>query len=145
MIKELLENIRDGLVSDSILNAYCTENFGSTPYIYLGLDRQNPPSVSPCIIISNIEGGNIIGNKQSYKIMLACFVTDENITNTGKKYTYDGFLDVEIFREKIEDAIFRLRGKLGKIEVERASIPNNIFPLWSSASWILVETIKSSR
>jgi hypothetical protein len=144
MIKNILEKIRDGLASDSILNDYCVETFGNKPKIYLGVNHQNPPNDNPCIIITSVTFSSA-ANRNIYKIQMFFSCNDETQNIVGDKKTFEGFLKAEELREKSEEAIFRIRFSLGKMTLESQSIDNMIFPVWTSNSNLIFETIKTSR
>jgi hypothetical protein len=145
MIKTILETLRDNLALNTTLNTYSVAKYGIKPKIFIGLNRQNPPEVSPSIIIASVLNINTQTTRVFYRIQICYSVSSETITVTGDKNTFGGFIDVEEFREKVEDALFSMQASLGKITLEAQSIDNLIFPLWTSSTILTIEKIKTSR
>ena len=146
-IRTILEKLRDGIAIDATLKSYCQANYTTDQTVFLGLDRHNPPGENymPLIVIAGVENVDIFGVKKIYKIHIGYSVFKETVTTVANKNTYEGFILAEELREKTEEAILRLRGILGKINLESGSVANNIFPQFTANTYVIIEQINSSR
>jgi hypothetical protein len=50
-LRDILRAFRDGLSDSSELEAFCLNNFGKAPAIFIGYDLQNPPGKEDCPLV----------------------------------------------------------------------------------------------
>lgn len=145
-IRTLLETLRDNLATNQGLTDYCNATFSKAQTIFLGYNRQAPPTSEywPAIVIALVEVVEQKGNRERHRITLGFYAGSDDPTEDSNKITFPGFVDAEELRQKTEQAIIEFQGALGRLEFEGGTMENPLFPLFNSLTTVLIETIIES-
>lgn len=108
----LIEAIGQALVSDAQLAAWCNEQFGRPPIVFIGVDESDPPGEAdyPLVAVIGIDQVRGIGeHEERWILSLGVGVVNEDLPQGGPIRTRAGFLQAETMRELAENAVFRAR------------------------------------
>ncbi len=142
---ELLIKIRDVLMDDPDVSAFCNDNFLKHPCVMLGVDDNSLPEESdyPVIAIAGIR--TVRGNAQNIKtwdVDLACGVVQEEIFESGgpgtQTKTLTGVLQAEELRELAEAAV--INAGFAKISITGESGGTSFYPLFMSYTTVTVKS-----
>jgi len=149
MIRQNLETLRDVLRDSAEIAAYCQAKYSKKHSVFIGLNPQNPPrkedNPSLSIIGVRIERA---GTREKISMTIGICVEKDNLADSTANgvttKTYEGFLDAEELREKVERAVIDAR-KFLLPKIESESIQNEIFPLFTTSTTISIEEVIPSR
>jgi len=147
-IRSILEALRDGIRDDAELKQYCQGKYSKNQTVFLGFNPADLPDSSyfPVVVIAGVDSLEITASRRKWRIRLGINIENDTIdTSIANSVTYEGFVDAEELREKVEEAIFRLREKLGRVEIEGNTIEDSLFDLFASETSIIVEQYRSQR
>ena len=143
----LITKLMGVFTADSTFLAWCTDNLGRHPTLYIGLDDANPPGREdyPVIGITEVTTDNeSVRGQSEFVVEMGFGVADEGIAeNTAlKTKTYNGFILAESFRVAALAALFR--AALGRMSVE-GSGQVQYHPLYVSGMKLNISTINTGR
>jgi len=149
MIRQNLETLRDVLRDSAEIAAYCQAKYSKKHSVFIGLNPQNPPrkedNPSLSIIGVRIERA---GTREKISMTIGICVEKDNLADSTANgvttKTYEGFLEAEELREKVERAVIDAR-KFLLPKIESESIQNEIFPLFTTSTTISIEEVIPSR
>ena len=149
MIRQNLETLRDILRDSAEIAAYCQAKYSKKHSVFIGLNPQNPPrkedNPSLSIIGVRIERA---GTREKISMTIGICVEKDNLADSTANgvttKTYEGFLEAEELREKVERAVIDAR-KFLLPKIESESIQNEIFPLFTTSTTISIEEVIPSR
>ena len=148
MIRYLLESIRDILATSQEIADYCQQKWGKIHTVFLGYNRENPPTDEfwPAIVIAAISAIEKRNMREVYRITIGVYAGTETIEENVNKITFTGFVNSEEFREKIEEEILKQISTLGKIEISGNTLEDAmLFPFFPSITAFVIENITSMR
>jgi hypothetical protein len=137
--------MRDILIADESLIAWCNENYERAQTVYVGVNNEDPPdpdTTYPVLILFSAtrqKSANVAVVR--YSVELGAGIKDSSITDNSGNITYDGLLNVCALRELAENAI--MRSCIGKIDINSDTWDDMLFPLFASNSLIEVEIPKN--
>lgn len=149
MIRENLETLRNILRDSAEIAAYCQAKYSKKHSVFVGLNPQNPPrkedNPSLSIIGVKIERA---GTREKISLTIGICVekaelADSTVNGVTTK-SYEGFLEAEELREKVEKAVIDAR-KFLLPKTESETIQNEIFPLFTTSTTISIEEVIPSR
>ncbi|MCK5614115.1 hypothetical protein KAR91_70275 [Candidatus Pacearchaeota archaeon] len=149
---QLLTELRDIIDASAELKVFTQNLYSKDPKIFLGEDLENPAEQAdfPVIVIYAVERGERgeSDNKISYDAEIGCGIVNSTVTTSGQKVTLPGIVEVEQFREAVEDAIFKAQATftaLVNIDILGGTISNVLFPIFRSDTVIRFAQRRTSR
>ena len=147
---ELLQAVQTALLNDSGVAAWCLDEFGKAPTIWLGLDEQNPPVESDYPLISIVAIDQARGNSRGeieWQLHLGVGIVNNGLTSAGNGRTYPGMLQAENLRELAENALYRTRISGVSIDVGSSGEASSVsyHPIYVSYTTIAFSGLKSRR
>jgi hypothetical protein len=140
---ELLEKLRDILVADADILAWCMDHYDKRHTVYLGVndeDLPDPAAKYPVLVIYYAERKKS-ANVQVvvYQAEIGAGISDDDITGTDGDLhvTYEGLARVAELRELAERAIEK--SHIGKVDVNGETSSDILFPLFSSNTILEIE------
>lgn len=101
---------RDHLTNNTILNNWCKTNFGCLPFIFLGVDAQNPPGIDSLPFIAILpepteEGEEV--NILNFAIEISYGIDGDYYkkTHDDRVITYPAIQKIDVFGEHIWDVV----------------------------------------
>ena len=143
---ELLQEVRNAVSSDLVLDAWCRSKFGKAVTVYLGRDAQEPPPAEDCPVVVIVGVDQVRGASRSeltWRVHFNVGVNNGEVVAAGNTKTYTGFLQAEELREQAEDAVYRAMHGLPDTDSESEEI--NFGSLFVSRTAVLVSKLKSTR
>jgi len=147
-VSSVITAIRTAWQNDADILSFCQENYGSKPFIFIGMDEQNPPQENYYPIIAALEfrtrGGGSSG-RTIYEIEIGCGVLNKNIETdeTNRTFIYTGVFRAEKLRTLAFDAL--VKNNFGKITVKGDTGQASNFPMFISGMTVSIEVINSNR
>lgn len=146
-IKEVLENFRDVLKDRAEIKSYCQGKFQKDHKVFLGVDPKNPPAESdfPALAIVGIKVVERGQSRIKYSVAIGVLVKGGKEPQvSGNSSTHEAFVQAEELNELAEEAIIKSQ-KFMKVSPNSESVPNELFPLFTTITYLLVEQLVSSR
>jgi len=143
---EVLQAIRDALAGDAALNAWCVEQFGKAPSVFLGIDENRPPAEEDYPLVALVGIEQVRGQDRrelEWRVFLGVGVVNDEITESGTVRTSTGFLHAETLRELAENALYRAR--LCDPESAGDASGESYHPLYVSYTTVAVRALKTTR
>lgn len=147
---EILQAAQAALLADAELTAWCVDQFGSVPTVWLGIDSNQPPAENdyPVVALASVEQsrGGARGEIE-WRLMIGVGVINEALVSDGSSRTYTGFLQAEELREHSENALYRARisGLVVGVDSAAEASSESYHPLYVSYTTVLVSALKSTR
>jgi len=124
MIRQNLETLRDVLRDSAEIAAYCQAKYSKKHSVFIGLNPQNPPrkedNPSLSIIGVRIERA---GTREKISMTIGICVEKDNLADSTANgvttKTYEGFLEAEELREKVERAVIDARKFLLRVNLSK--------------------------
>gem|GEM_PF-4597185 len=143
----LIAKLKEVFTTDTTFLAWCTENIGGRPTLYVGMDDANPPGREdyPIVGITEITSeGESVRGQADFTLEAGFGIESEVITDESaiKCRTYTGFTLAESFR--VAGLAALKRAALGNMTVEGTG-QVNYHPLYVSGMRIKISTINTGR
>lgn len=155
-ITQDIETLRLVLRDSEDVKNFCNQKYGKLHTVYVGINPQNPPVAenAPCLVIIAVKTERQISLEKRYigiGIMVNRDIIAENVITISnspivqqKDYVVQGFLEAEELREKVQDAIVKSK-KFLKPQFDSESIPNEVFPIFTTTTNLVIDEVISSR
>ena len=143
---EVLERVRDILASSAEINTFCQSNYTTDQSVVCGFDPKDPPKKDHCpgFQLNGFEKKNNGERFIDYRIPVVACVNDDRKETDGNKITQTGVLRAEDLRELGEEACIKSKN-LGKVIVEGDTLPNSIFPMFTSSFTLVLQFPKNMK
>lgn len=146
-IREDLTTLEEVLANSTEITAFCQSKYGRKQTIFVGMNMQNPPNKdsAPSITIVGVKT-NKVGRVAKYSFGIGIIVERATITEKNtpvKAITMEGFIEAEELREIVEDSVIDSH-KFLKPSIDSETIQNEIFPIFTTMTTIIVEEVISS-
>jgi hypothetical protein len=145
---ELLPVLRDILIADTEIAAFCQENYAKDQTVFCGVNLEelpDPETHYPVIVIFYADRKKT-GNTGTitYSVEVGCGVYDNDIVEvTATSKTYSGIIRAAELRELTEKAIAKKSATLGKIDTTGDTYSDSIFPIFASNTIIEISWPKN--
>lgn len=156
---QVIVDISEAIINDKPLTKWCMNEFGKLPTMYEGWDPANLPEVDldnvppqheyPLIVIASITQDRGQGQKYitfllyvGFSVVNTGIVVTENPNKMTKK-SFSGFLQVEAFREQVENAIFRAK-VLPDSVMDAGYDQESLHPIHESYTSMMLQGLRSS-
>lgn len=142
----ILENLASVLSTDQEIIDYCDEKWTKAHRVYIGYNREDPPSYNPAFLIGETQIAEIKDGRKKWQVIIGVVTKgDVEPHEIGNIFALENYINTEELREIAIKAIERNQHKFGKLEFDGGTIEESLMPLYASLIGLLIEDIHSMR
>lgn len=139
---DIEQQVQTVLDADPAIKAYCEEKFTRLPYVYVGLDPNEPPPKECMPAFSIFESDTeYAGDRNKDFVKIGVLVNSDAKETLGYKVTFAGWVHAKRLMNLAKKAL--LKSNLGKVSLkESGTLRSEVNPVWFSYLVVEIENIE---